>query len=136
MVDTKWFFSVYEGPKNSPGFRFWQSFLNWQHQLNILLKTLDMTQPQFAILAICGWLNDKCKIFNQQDISKLTNMDRMHISQIISRLEMKGFIEKKVNPQDLRTNLISITDTGQQQLSLAIPIVEKFDKEFFDQFSI
>jgi len=60
----------------------------------------------------------------------------MHISQIISRLEMKGFIEKKVNPQDLRTNLISITDTGQQQLSLAIPIVEKFDKEFFDQFSI
>jgi hypothetical protein len=32
--------------------------------------------------------------------------------------------------------LISITDTGQQQLSLAIPIVEKFDKEFFDQFSI
>lgn len=136
MVDAKWKFSVYKGPRNSPGFRFWQSFLNWQHQLNILLKPLGMTQPQFAILAICGWLNDELKIFNQQDISEFTNMDRMHISQIISRLEMKGFIEKKINPRDLRTNLISITDAGQQQLSLAIPLVEKFDKEFFDKFSI
>lgn len=136
MIDTKWHLSVYDGPKNSPGFRFWQSFLNWQHQLNILLKPMDLTQPQFAILAICGWLTHEYNVFNQQDISEFTNMDRMHISQIISRLEIKGFIDKKINPQDLRTNLIGITSDGQQQLLLAIPIVEKFDKEFFDKFSI
>lgn len=131
MVDTEWHLSVYDGPEKSPGFKFWQSFLSWQQQLNILLKPVNLTQPQFAILAVCGWLSHKYDFFNQQDIANLTNMDRMHISQIISHLEKKGFIEKKVNPQDLRTNSINITHMGQDQLTLAIPIVEKFDNDFF-----
>lgn len=132
MRSEKWELSAYDGPEKSPGFRFWKSFLNWQQQLNVLLKPIGLTQPQFSILAICGWLTHEDKLVTQQNISTFTDMDRMHISQIICRLESKGFIEKKINPQDLRTNSIRLTSFGQQQLSLAIPIVEKFDHVFFE----
>lgn len=132
IMDKNWSLSIYAGPTASPGFKFWKKFLNWQQQLNVLLKPLSLSQPQFAILAICGWLSSQSKSVTQQQISTLTDMDRMHISQILSRLESKGFIEKKINPEDLRTNIVSLTEYGHQQLTQALPIVEKFDKSYFD----
>lgn len=130
-IDEKWSGSAYSGPSGSPGFRLWREFLDWQRQLNVLLKPLGLTQPQFAILAVCGWLTRDCEQITQHGIANFTGMDRMHISQIVSRLERDGLIEKRIDPQDQRANLLSLSKEGIAQLRIAIPVVEAFDTAFF-----
>lgn len=94
-VEGRWGGSVFAGPNDSPGFRLWRDFLDWQRQLNARLKPLGLTQPQFAILAVSGWLTREGEPITQHGIASFTGMDRMHISQIISRLEKDGLIEKQ-----------------------------------------
>ncbi|HDS1816706.1 TPA: winged helix-turn-helix transcriptional regulator [Pseudomonas putida] len=131
VVDENWSGSAYVGPSNSPGFRLWREFLDWQRQLNALLKPMGLTQPQFAILAVCGWLTRDCAQITQHGIANFTGMDRMHISQIVSRLEKDGLIEKRTDPQDQRANLLSLSEAGHHQLRIAMPVVEAFDRAFF-----
>lgn len=130
-VDENWSGSAYSGPSGSPGFRLWREFLDWQRQLNALLKPLGLTQPQFAILAACGWLTRDCQQITQHSIANFTGMDRMHISQIVSRLERDRLIEKRIDPQDQRANLLSLSKEGLAQLRIAMPVVEAFDTAFF-----
>jgi DNA-binding MarR family transcriptional regulator len=132
-ADEKWSGSAYSGPSGSPGFRLWRQFLDWQRQLNALLKPLGLTQPQFAILAVCGWLTREGEQITQNGIANFTGMDRMHISQIVSRLEKDGLLEKRIDPQDQRANLLSLSEQGRDQLRIAMPVVEAFDKGFFLQ---
>jgi DNA-binding MarR family transcriptional regulator len=128
-----WSGSLYAGPNDSPGFRLWRDFLDWQRRLNARLRHLDLTQPQFAILAVCAWLTRTGDPVTQQDIADFTGMDRMHISQIIARLERDELLEKRKSPDDRRTNRVSLSSRGHEQLLVAMPIVEAFDKEFFDR---
>ena len=130
-VEGRWSGSVFAGPNDSPGFRLWRDFLDWQRQLNARLKPLGLTQPQFAILAVSGWLTREGEPITQHGIASFTGMDRMHISQIISRLEKDGLIEKQTNPHDQRANLVSLSEEGHRRLRVAIPVVETFDSEFF-----
>lgn len=130
-VEAGWSGSAYEGPSDSPGFRLWRDFLDWQRQLNARLKPLGLTQPQFAILAACGWLTRDSQQVTQHEVASFTGMDRMHISQIVARLEKDGLLEKRTNPQDQRANLITLSKNGHHQLRIAMPIVEAFDKQFF-----
>ncbi|MBW3503822.1 MULTISPECIES: MarR family winged helix-turn-helix transcriptional regulator [unclassified Pseudomonas] len=130
-VEGRWSGSVFAGPNDSPGFRLWRDFLDWQRQLNARLKPLGLTQPQFAILAVSGWLTREGEPITQHGIASFTGMDRMHISQIISRLEKDGLIEKQTNPHDQRANLVSLSEEGHRRLRVAIPVVEAFDSEFF-----
>lgn len=129
--EVGWSGSAYAGPNDSPGFQLWRGFLDWQRQLNARLKPLGLTQPQFAILAVCGWLARECELITQHDIANFTGMDRMHISQIVSRLERGGFLERRTNPKDQRANLVSLSKNGRDQLRIAMPIVEAFDRGFF-----
>lgn len=135
-VEGRWGGSVFAGPNDSPGFRLWRDFLDWQRQLNARLKPLGLTQPQFAILAVSGWLTREGEPITQHGIASFTGMDRMHISQIISRLEKDGLIEKQTNPHDQRANLVSLSEEGHRRLRVAIPVVEAFDSEFFLKSSV
>ncbi|UXL40449.1 MarR family transcriptional regulator [Pseudomonas fragi] len=130
-VEKNWSGSAFAGPSESPGFRLWRDFLDWQRQLNARLKPLGLTQPQFAILAVSGWLTREGEQITQHGIASFTGMDRMHISQIISRLEKDGLIGKQTNPQDQRANLVSLSEEGHHRLCTAMPVVEAFDREFF-----
>lgn len=131
IPDLGWSGSAYAGPSESPGFLFWRNFMDWQRQLNTQLKPLGLTQPQFSILAICGWLSREGKKVSQHDIVVFTGMDRMHISQIVSRLEKDGLVEKEVCSNDRRVNLVCLSAKGRALLEVAIPIVEVFDEKFF-----
>lgn len=123
--------SDYPEPHHSPGFRFWRDFMDWQRRLNGRLKLLDLTQPQFALLAVCAWLAREDGETTQHDVAELTGMDRMHISQIVSRLEADGLIRRHSSERDGRSKVVRLTERGREKLTQAMPIVEAFDREFF-----
>lgn len=123
--------SALSEPNLSPGFIFWRDFMRWQRGLNAQLRPFDLTQPQFAVLAVCAWLTRDGATVTQQAMVDFMGMDRMHISQITSRLEKSGLIERKIAATDLRTKHVSLTAKGQNLLGRAMPVVEAFDKAFF-----
>lgn len=123
--------SVFPEPRESPGFLLWRNFMRWQRELNNRLRPLGLTQPQFAIFAVCGWLTRNAQEVTQQEVADFLELDRMHISQILTRLEQNGLIERLATTTDLRTKQIRLTTVGDGLLVRAMPIVEEFDRTFF-----
>jgi DNA-binding MarR family transcriptional regulator len=126
--------SAFAGPQASPGFVFWRDFLIWQRGLNEALRPLGLTQPQFALLATIGWLTreDESEVcLTQQALADFTGLDRMHVSQIASRLEATGLIARSASTTDRRAKGLTLTPLGGTRLTAALPIVEAHDAFFF-----
>ncbi len=123
--------SEFVGPRASPGFVFWNQFMTWQRGVNAVLAPYDITQPQFAILATCAWMTRDQSYRTQQDIADFLRMDRMHISQIINRLERKGLLARTTSPNDKRAKIVQLTEAGHVRLRETVHLVETFDKQFF-----
>lgn len=125
--------SAFAEPGQSPGFNLWRTFMRWQRGLNTQLKPLGLTQPQFSVLAVCGWKTRHGQGVSQQEIVDFLGFDRMHISQIATRLEQDGLILREVAPSDLRAKHLSLTTQGRSVLSRAMPLVQAYDQAFFAQ---
>jgi len=123
--------SAFDGPGESPGFTLWRDFMRWQRGLNAKLRPHGLTQPQFAILAVCGWLGRDGRHTTQQDVATFLGLDRMLVSQIASRLERQGLIDRQVSSGDQRAKCITLTRQGTTVLERALPVVESFDAAFF-----
>ena len=126
-------YSTFEKPQHSPGFRLWQTFLTWQRELNLVLQPLGLTQPQFSLLAVVGWLTRDRTAIKQQDIADFMRMERMHVSQVVRKLEKIGYVERSASVEDGRVQLIQLTQSGICKLEEALPLVEATDAKFFSE---
>jgi len=124
--------SEFAGPQDSPGFSLWRNFMGWQRGLNAALRPLDLTQPQFAILAVCGWMTHDGQEITQQGVADFVGLDRMHVSQVAKRLEEDGLIERQPLHSDQRAKKIVVTGKGHELLAKAMPVVEQFDRAYFE----
>lgn len=123
--------SVYEGPKQSPGFLLWHISTSWRSSIETVLKTFGLTHPQFVILATTGWLTRNGEFTTQVAIGKMAGLDPNTTSQIIKGLEQKELI-KRDKASDGRAKNVSLTAKGADILSRALPAVERADAEFFN----
>ena len=122
--------SVYEGPKQSPGFLLWHISTSWRSSIEIILKTFGLTHPQFVILATTGWLTRNGDLTTQAAIGKMAGLDPNTTSQIIKGLEQKELIRRDKS-SDGRAKNVSLTSHGTTALSRAMPAVEETDAKFF-----
>lgn len=118
-------------PRQSPGFVFWRDFMHWQRGVNERLRPLGLTQPQFAMLAVFGWLMRQGHGVTQQAAADFLGLERMHVSQVSQRLERDGLIARRAHPDDARAKTVVLTAKGQEMLARAIPLVETYDRQFF-----
>lgn len=123
--------SVYEGPKQSPGFLLWHISTSWRSSIETALKTFGLTHPQFVILATTGWLTRNGDLTTQAAIGKMAGLDPNTTSQIIKGLEQKELI-KRDKSSDGRAKNVSLTSHGTTTLGRAMPAVEETDAEFFN----
>lgn len=124
--------SDFTGPQASPGFQFWVRFMAWQRGLNHNLRPLSLTQPQFALLATIGWKTKDGSNLSQQQLADFLHLDRMLVSQIISRLDRDGLVTRQLSPDDRRRKGLRLTPLGVEKIKAALPLVEGFDRSFFD----
>lgn len=129
--------SAFPGPQASPGFRFWRDFMVWQRGLNEALRPYDLTQPQFALLATIAWLTREPEgaaprpALSQQALADYLGLERMHVSQVVSRLEAVGLVRRAQPMHDRRAKGLSVTPSGAQRLATTLPVVEAYDRAFF-----
>lgn len=127
--------STHESPEESPGFLLWRVSTSWRRAIEEVLKTFDLTHPQFVVLATIGWLTKDDKKVSQADVARQAGLDPNTTSQIMRSLQTKQFIERS-RSTDERSKYPTLTSTGAQTLIKALPAVEKADEMFFSVLNV
>lgn len=142
MTDENNINTEYPSPMDSPGFRFWQTFLNWQRRIDVVLAPYDLTQPSFSLLAISAWLSDESRKATQQRavrqkiIVEMSRLSKMQVSQLLQRLNNSGLVTVEPYELDRRERLIELTEKGWSILRKTIVLVEATDREFLSNVRI
>lgn len=126
--------SVHEAPERSPGFLLWHVSTSWRGSIELALKSVSLTHPQFVILATLGWLTRKGDRVTQAAVGKMAGLDPNTVSQIIKGLEQKEYIIREVSTDGRAKNPI-LTKKGSDVLKKAMPLVETKDADFFEKLS-
>ncbi len=123
--------SHFKGPKQSPGFLLWQVSTQWRRRVEAALVTLDLTHPQFVLLASLGWLTKNSRDITQAELARHCKTDVTMTSQVLRSLERKGLIERQRRKGNDRSKFPSLTKSGASLIEQSIPLVEAVDHDFF-----
>ncbi|CAM2140594.1 MarR family winged helix-turn-helix transcriptional regulator [Bacillus halotolerans] len=127
----KWH-SEFSGPNTSPGFLLWQVTQSWLRKIGKALAEHDLTHVQFVLLTSCKYMIAHGETVTQKKLAGFSQTNIMMVSEVVRTLEKKGFIQRSKNPQDKREVLLSLTETGEERVTSALPIVERIDQSFFE----
>ena len=92
-----------------------------KYNLNQVLNKKGITVQQWAVIQQLSLKDERTAVL----LSEALDMDKPTISGIIKRLEKKGLVIKTENPSDLRSQLISLTDSGYEILGECQAISEQ-----------
>ena len=115
----------------SPGYLLWLMSNKWQAQQRRALKPFDLTHVQFVLLASLVYAPGGQKL-TQIQLAERTETDPMMTSQVVRKLEAKGFIQRTPNIEDKRAFNLEATDKGTELTKRAIVAVEAVDSKFFE----
>lgn len=114
---------------DSLGFILSRTNTRMKNNLLHSFKDYDVTPEQWAVL---NRLWEKEEI-SPKELAELTSKDQPTTVRILKKLETKGFITRKVNPNDNRAFLISLTREGKELEDKLIPLARKvLDKALSD----
>lgn len=120
-----------QDPWGNPGFLLWRVTLRWQRAVAANLRPLDLTHPQFVVLASSWWLGREGEPPSQRQLADHTGMDAMTTSQVARALEAKGLIVRAPDAHDSRVKRLSVTEQGVALALRAVERVEAADRAYF-----
>lgn len=121
----------FKTPEESPGYLLWRISMKWRNSIEAVLKPLDLTHPQFVVLAATGWLTRKNEKMAQITIGKTAGLDPNTTSQILRTLEAKKLITRTHSTNERSKNPM-LTALGSDKLAQALPAVEQADAVYFN----
>jgi DNA-binding MarR family transcriptional regulator len=65
------------------------------------------------------------------ELAEALTMSRGAISKIVDKLQTKGWVRSRTNPQDYRVQLLSLTGAGQRVVPELAEIADRNDGRFF-----
>ncbi len=123
--------SIHQTPELSPGFLLWHISTSWRTSIESILKPMNLTHPQFVVLATLGWLTRTGDRVTQAAVGKMAGLDPNTTSQILKGLEQRDLIKRDPSSDGRAKNPI-LTSTGNEIVAKALPAVEAADGQFFD----
>lgn len=102
----------YESLLDRPGF-----LVRRLHQIHVAMfheecGNFGITPVQSGVLTIL----DRRPGLDQVTLGAEVGIDRTNVADVVSRLEGRGLVERRTNPADRRTRLVSITAEGREFL--------------------
>jgi DNA-binding MarR family transcriptional regulator len=86
---------------------------------------LDLTSTQFAALVKLRDLGDTA----QTELGRLTGMDRATISGVVARLQKRGLVRFRPDPEDGRARIVALTAAGSELLARALERVAEVTEQ-------
>ena len=91
------------------------------------VKAMGLTTTQFDVIATLGNQPPMtCK-----DLGEKTLVTKGTLTGVLERLEAKGILERKLNPEDARSQMIGLTKEGQALFERVFPMhLQHLEKAF------
>jgi DNA-binding MarR family transcriptional regulator len=86
------------------------------------LLQFDLTPAQFDVLAHLV----AAEGISQQTLSEKLFVTKGNVCGLIGRLEERGLVERRPDPEDRRSNMLFLTPTGRELAGRAVPAQEQF----------
>jgi len=122
-----------DNSEKSTGLLFMRVYNKWHSIIKKELKKMNLTHPQFVVLASLAYLSQDSNEVTQVMISKLSGIDVMTVSQILNLLEKNDFVKRKEHSKDTRAKAVILNKKGEETLQKAVPLVEQIDEIFFEK---
>ena len=95
------------------------------------VKSMGLTMTQFDVIATLGNQSPMaCK-----ELGNKTLVSKGTLTGVLERLEEKGFVSRESNPDDARSQLISLTKSGQKLFERVFPAHMEFLGKAFTKLS-
>jgi DNA-binding MarR family transcriptional regulator len=124
--------SSFKKAEDSPGFLLWKASNRLQRLHAQCLAGLPVTPTQFSLMACLVYLSKDGPV-TASAIVRHAGMDKMMVSDLLKSLEKKKLVQRKLNPNDGRSFLVSPTEKGVEATNSAVLKVEAFDTQFFKE---
>lgn len=85
--------------------------------LRNLLRRYDLTEPQWRVLKTIS----NHRSVELSELARNSALLMPSLSRIVRELEQRGYINKTVDPRDMRRMIASLTDLGQRLVAAALP---------------
>ena len=85
----------------------------------------EISSVQYSILVLL----ERHSGASQRELCDLVDLDRSTIAELVSRMERRGLISRRRDPDDGRRNTLEITAKGLSERRRLLPIVEKVQEE-------
>lgn len=72
----------------------------------------------------------------QKAIAQVLNKDKVIITRMVNSLEGKNIIQRTVDPNDKRLQLIDLTDKGQEIVEEVVPLSQKINEKLCQGISL
>lgn len=86
--------------------------------------------PEWRLVAVIA----EAEAISQQAIGTRTRMDKVTVSRAAIALADRGLIQRKPNPDDARSHLLSLTRAGEQLYAEVMPKALEFEARIFAGF--
>ncbi|CAE6731673.1 MarR family winged helix-turn-helix transcriptional regulator [Candidatus Nitrotoga fabula] len=94
-----------------------QAYQSFEHYSASHLKSIGLTMTQFDIIATLGNQPPMtCK-----ELGEKTLVTKGTLTGVLERLEGKGIIRRETNREDARSQMVSLTQDGQQLFEKVFP---------------
>lgn len=108
----------YNELERSVGFTMGMTYRKLSNLLLQRLKPYDITPEQWSVL----YQISRADGLIQKEIAELSGKDRPTTTRILDHLQEKGLVFKKMDDNDRRSFLVSITDKGKSVIDKTTPI--------------
>lgn len=101
-------------------------------KMNKALTEYDITLSQFILL---NFVNDHADDLSSAQLSRRFNMTPQSMNEVVTTLQRKELIEKKVDADNKRVLRISLTEKGKETLILCNETIDSVEQELFGVLS-
>ena len=101
-------------------------------KMNKALTEYDITLSQFILL---NFVNDHTDDLSSAQLSRRFNMTPQSMNEVVTTLQRKELIDKKVDADNKRVLRISLTEKGKETLILCNETIDSVEKDMFRSLS-
>lgn len=96
-----------------------------QHHAGSHLKGYALTPAQYDVLAQLNGTHG----MTQQALAERLMVTKGNVCGLIDRMSERGYVERRADPEDRRSNLLFVTELGREVAERAVPAYAEFVRE-------
>lgn len=96
------------------------------------IASSEISSVQYTILVVLDARGEA----SQRELCDDADLDRSTIADLVARMERKGLIARRRDPQDARRNTVSLTDAGRAERERLRPLVDQVQEALVASMSL